>query len=53
MPVNGSNVCPTVDPNKYNTFVTATLTYLNNRYYDPVLGRFISVDPLDSVTRDE
>ena len=26
--------------------------FLNNRYLDPTLGRFISVDPLVSVTRD-
>jgi RHS repeat-associated protein len=28
------------------------LDYLNNRYLDPTLGRFISVDPLVSSTRD-
>ena len=26
------------------------LTYLNNRYYDPATARFISVNPLVSVT---
>jgi RHS repeat-associated protein len=32
---------------------TATgLDYLNNRYLDPTLGRFISVDPLLATTRD-
>jgi RHS repeat-associated protein len=31
---------------------TTGLTYLNNRYMDPTLGRFVSVDPLVSVTRD-
>ena len=28
------------------------LVYLNNRYHDPELGRFISVDPLVDMTRD-
>jgi RHS repeat-associated protein len=28
------------------------LDYLNNRYHDPTLGRFISVDPLINVTHD-
>ncbi len=28
------------------------LDYLNNRYLDPTFGRFISVDPLISMTRD-
>jgi RHS repeat-associated protein len=28
------------------------LDYLNNRYHDPTLGRFISVDPLVSLTGD-
>jgi RHS repeat-associated protein len=28
------------------------LNYLNNRYHDPTLGRFISVDPLVSMTHD-
>jgi RHS repeat-associated protein len=31
---------------------TTGLTYLNARYLDPVLGRFISVDPLIDLTRD-
>ncbi len=31
---------------------TTGLTYLNNRYMDPALGRFISVDPLVDMTRD-
>jgi RHS repeat-associated protein len=31
---------------------TTGLTYLNARYLDPALGRFISVDPLVDVTRD-
>ena len=26
--------------------------FLNNRYYDPTLARFISVDPLVTITRD-
>ena len=26
--------------------------FLNNRYHDPVLGRFVSVDPLVAATRD-
>jgi RHS repeat-associated protein len=30
----------------------ATVVFLNNRYLDPVLGRFVSVDPLVSLTRD-
>jgi RHS repeat-associated protein len=30
----------------------ATVVFLNARYLDPVLGRFISVDPLVSSTRD-
>lgn len=29
----------------------AAVVFLNNRYHDPQLGRFISVDPLVSVTR--
>lgn len=29
---------------------TTGLTYLNNRYYDPTLGAFTSVDPLVAVT---
>jgi RHS repeat-associated protein len=28
------------------------LDYLNNRYHDPALGRFVSVDPLVAVTLD-
>ena len=28
------------------------MDYLNNRYYDPTLGRFASVDPLVAITRD-
>jgi RHS repeat-associated protein len=31
---------------------TTGLTYLNNRYLDPTLGRFVSVDPLINITRD-
>jgi RHS repeat-associated protein len=31
---------------------TTGLTYLNNRYLDPALGRFVSVDPLVNITRD-
>jgi RHS repeat-associated protein len=30
---------------------TTGLDYLNNRYHDPTLGNFISVDPLVAVTR--
>jgi Contact-dependent growth inhibition CdiA C-terminal domain len=29
----------------------ATVVFLNNRYHDPTLGNFISVDPIVSVTR--
>ena len=32
--------------------VGSGLTYLNNRYYDPSIGEFISVDPLVSKTGD-
>jgi RHS repeat-associated protein len=31
---------------------TTGLSYLNNRYLDPTLGRFVSVDPIVDVTRD-
>jgi RHS repeat-associated protein len=30
----------------------AAVVFLNNRYHDPTLGRFISVDPLIATTRD-
>jgi hypothetical protein len=30
----------------------ASVSFLNNRYHDPTLGRFISVDPLVSQTHD-
>ena len=30
----------------------ATVAFLNNRYQDPALGRFVSVDPLVNITRD-
>jgi RHS repeat-associated protein len=30
----------------------AGVSFLNNRYHDPTLGRFISVDPLVNVTHD-
>jgi hypothetical protein len=33
-------------------FASTALDYLNNRYHDPTLGRFISVDPLVAKTRD-
>jgi RHS repeat-associated protein len=35
-----------------HTDQTTGLNYLNARYLDPVLGRFISVDPLVASTRD-
>ena len=31
---------------------TTNLIHLNNRYHDPTLGRFISVDPIVSLTRE-
>jgi RHS repeat-associated protein len=43
-PTQRGYIGETQDPN--------ILTYLNARYLDPVLGRFISVDPLVGVTRD-
>ncbi len=34
------------------TINSAQLNYLNNRYYDPTLGVFLSLDPLVSATGD-